>query len=722
MKTKVICLAIFAIVMLNALTLGANITVSPEYRLDICENAKETILSQEEYNISSYQDFTEATIDVLFDRLLNITDGTVYHSGDANWVIFQIGTGLASYYWLITAVSRMYEITNNQTYSIGVSRAANKMVDLFLDPLYPGFYVNEISDPELAQTKRPGVQAYAYWALETAESINASLDFTSEKESAIRCLTDMLYDPVYGGFFFYTMRNGSLTIPDWFFEIYPNDGKRLDHLALGANVLYDVGISTGNSTLISMADQALTLMQGRMKYYFDMELVGLKLAVTRDGGTVIVEEGLRPAHTIVTDINAIAIRALVKGYEITGNTTYIDTAFDVFDALLANNWDTVQGGWFAETLDGIPFDVLDDEDVKYYKYSEIQFQIILALEDMYEATNSLFPIRMVIDTLELVIARLWEPVDEGFISNSNQDWAVIDPLWEVHYTSVQAQGLLGLERIWAFGLPIVSHVRISPTNPRPEDIIGFAASALDSDGIDTVYVNYTITDGSNITMGILPLYPNPSISGVYNNTLGVLEDNSGVNFLVIANDTLGRVFIAGSYYFIVRADTFAPGVYLKTIYPIDEVRVGDEVVIDVETKEFPSHGHTISCKIWWKIGVGVFVSENMTLVGIDGHSWIWRISLGEFFGGDILDFYFEAEDEKGNVGVSILYKLTILGPPIDVSPFVAFQIVVVAGLVAAPAIGYSYVRLRKRSSGDLQREGKKAAQKRARRRGPRRRT
>jgi hypothetical protein len=223
-------------------------------------------------------------------------------------------------------------------------------------------------------------------------------------------------------------------------------------------------------------------------------------------------------------------------------------------------------------------------------------------------------------------------------------------------------------------------------------------------------------------MGILLLYPSPSISGVYNNTLGVLEDNSGVNFLVIANDTLGRVFIAGSYYFIVRADTFAPGVYLKTIYPIDEVRVGDEVVIDVETKEFPSHGHTISCKIWWKMGVGVFVSENMTLVGIDGHSWIWRISLGEFNGGDILDFYFEAEDEKGNVGVSILYKLTILGPPIDVSPFVAFQIVTVAGLVAAPAIGYSYVRMRKRSSGEIQREGKKAARKRARRRGPRRRT
>lgn len=716
-------MAIFAIVMLNALTLGANITVSPEYRLDIRENARVTVLSQdEEYNISSYQDFTEASIDVIFDKLLNFTDGTVFHSGDAIWEIYQLNTSLTSYYWFIAAISRAYEITGNQTYSIGVSRAATKMVDLFLDPVYLGFYVNQLSAPELAKTKRPGVQAYAYWALDAAESVNATLDFTAEKASAIRCLTEMLYDPVYGGFYFYTLRNGSLSVPDWFFEIYPNDGKRLDHLALSATLLYDVGTSTGNSTLISMADQAMSLMVANMKYYHDMELMGLKLAVARDGGPVVVEEGLRPAHTIVTDINAIALRALVKCYETTGNTTYIDTAFDIFDAILANNWDTVEGGWFAETLDGIPFDPKFDEDVRYYKYSEIQFQIILALEDLYEATDSMFPIRMVIDTLELVLARLWEPVDEGFISNSNQEWAVINPLWEIHYTAVQAQAILSLERIWNYGLPIVSHVRISPTNPRPEDVITFAATALDADGIDSVYVNYTSTVGSNVTTGVLPLFASPSISGVYNNTIGVLEDDASVNFFVVANDTTGRVFIAGSYYFLVRADTFAPAAYLKTIYPVDEVRVGDEVIIDIETKEFPIHSHTTHCELWWRVNAGSFTPENMTLIGVDGDSLIWRINLGEFRGGDRIDFYCQVTDESGNVGGSILYQLTVLGPSTNFTPFSTFQILAAVGLISAPAIGYTYARMKKRDTGAAQREGKKAARKRARRRGPRRRT
>ncbi|MHA2069308.1 MAG: hypothetical protein ACXABY_33525, partial [Candidatus Thorarchaeota archaeon] len=566
-----------------------------------------------------------------------------------------------------------------------------------------------------------GVQAYAYWALETAESVNASLDFTAEKDSALRCVTDMLYDPVYGGFYFFALRNGSLNIPDNIDEVYPNDGKRLDHLALGASLLFDVGSSTGNSTLIDMANQAISLMLGRMRYYVDMELMGFKLAVQRNGSTFIVEEGLRPAHTIVTDINSIAIRALAKGYGVSGNTTYIDIAYDVFQALLASNWDTEQGGWFAETLDGEPYDPNFDEDVKFYKYSEIQFQMILALEDMYEATDELFPIRMVIDTLELVLARLWEPVDEGFVSNSNQDWAIIDPSWEVHYTAVQAQAIIGLERIWNYGLPIVSHVRVTPTNPRPQDVVYFTATVLDADGIDYVYVNYTLTVGTNITQGVLPLIANPTLNGVYNNTLGSLEDNCGVNFLVIANDTTGRVFTAGSYYFLVRTDVYAPGVFLKTIYPIDEVRVGDNVVIDVETKEFPIHSHTLYCEIWWKMNAGVFIGENMTLVGVDGGSLIWRIDMGEFNTGDVIDFYFESRDESGNLGASVLYVLTILGPAINVTPFSAFQIIAVAGLLAAPVVGYSFVRFRKRDLGEIQREGKKAARKRARRRGPRRR-
>ena len=257
---------------------------------------------------------------------------------------------------------------------------------------------------------------------------------------------------------------------------------------------------------------------------------------------------------------------------------------------------------------------------------------------------------------------------------------------------MQAQAILSLDRIWDYGLPIVSHVRVSPTNPRPEDVITFTATALDADGIDSVYVNYTSTVGSNVTTGVLPLFPSPSISGVYNNTIGGLEDDAGVNFLVIANDTTGRAFIAGSYYFIVRADTFAPSAYLKTIYPIDEVRVGDEVIIDIETKEFPTHSHTTYCEIWWKVNAESFTPENMTLVGFDGDSLIWRISLGEFRGGDKIDFYCVVEDESGNVGSSILYQLTILGPSISVTPFTTFQILAAAGLIAAPAIGYSYAR------------------------------
>jgi hypothetical protein len=729
MKRKIIFTIVFAIVMLNTLALSANITASPKYDLDRVGSARTTLLSQEqEYNISSYKNYLDATLAIMMAKHLNMTTGVVFHAVSPDLSSYTVETTLSSYYWAIAALSEAYHMTNNETYKTVMGRVANKMVDIFYDPVYPGFYVTQFSDhPELNLTKRAGVQAYAYWALEIAESTDSSLNFTTEKASALRCLTDMLYDSVNGGFYFYTMRNGSLSVPDYFtqiFEVYPNDAKRLDHLALGTMLLYDAGQSSGNTTLVEMASRSLGFMLHYMKYYYDTEFMGLKLAVNRTGGSLTVEEGDRVAYSVVTDINAMAIRALIKGYEVTGNTTYLNSANQVFETLFANNWDGDNGGWFTEVVDGEPYDpyASDDEDTRYYKYSEIQFQMILALEDLYETTGSIYPIRIIIDTLELVLSKLWDQEDEGFISNSNQIWAVLADDWQIHYTTVQGQAVLGLERIWDYGLPIVTRVRITPTNPRPEDVIYFSATAFDDDGIDSVYVNYSLRIGSNTTQGILPLSPHPTINGLYNNSLGTLPDTSAVNFEVVANDTTGRVFVAGIYFFVVRTDTFPPLIDLYAIYPTEEVRVGDDVVVDMVTTEFPSQSLTNSCEIWWRLNAGAYTTENMTPIGFDGDSIIWRFELGQFQKDDRIAFFCLVTDEAGNVGESRLYLLTILGPKINITPFTTFQIAATIGLVAAPGVGYAYAKMRKGGYKEAQREGKKEARRRARRRGVRRRT
>lgn len=722
MKPKIIFMAILAIVMLNALTLGANITDTPEYKLEITENAKITIVSQDqEYNISTYRNYVDAALDVMIANHLNLTTGVVFHSVTHDLAAYSVETSLSSYYWAIFALSKAYSISNNETYKIAMSRAAIKMVNLFMDPMYLGFYVNQYADPEIAQTKRPGVQAYAYWALEIAESTNTSLDFTVEKESALRCLTDMLYDPVTGGFYFYTMRNGSIDVPSYFSEVYPNDGKRLDHLVLGATALYDASLSYGNTTMLNMADQALSFMLLYMKYHYSMEFMGFKLAVDQTGGTVSVAPGDRVAHSIVTDLNAMAIRALLKGYGITGNTTYLTEANQLFETLFYKNWDGDFGGWYTEVVNGEPYDPLDDEDVKYYKYSEIQFQMILALEALYEITDSIYPVRIIVDTLELVLGHLWDIEDEGFVSNGNQKWEVFNDEWELHYTTVQAQAVLGLERISSYGLPIVTRVRIWPTNPRPQDPIDFSVTAFDEDGIDFVFVNFTMETGDNITHGNLSLSAHPTIGNLYNSSMGTLQNGTEVNFDVVANDTTGRMFVAGNYHFLVRIDIWAPIAELHAIYPTDEVRVGDDVVIDMETYEFPIHSYTEYCELWWRLNSAVYIQQNMTPMGFSGDRLIWRIILGQFNTDDKIDFFCFVMDESGNIGESRLYVLTILGPAINITPFTAFQIVATISLIAAPGVGYAYARSRKRGYSDAQREGKKAARKRARRRGPRQR-
>ena len=141
----------------------------------------------------------------------------------------------------------------------------------FLDDEYPGYGVNLFAPEESRSTKRAGIQAYAWYALSIAEKVNSSLDFTSEKQSAIDCITDFLYDDLYGGLYFFTLRNGSLDVPAYMFEVYPNDGKRLDHLSLGAMALFDAGIETGNSTLIAMGNSSLDFMLQHMKYSFQVD-------------------------------------------------------------------------------------------------------------------------------------------------------------------------------------------------------------------------------------------------------------------------------------------------------------------------------------------------------------------------------------------------------------------------------------------------------------------
>jgi uncharacterized protein YyaL (SSP411 family) len=712
--------------MFTVQSFGADITTNLEVTPNVILDSGAPVLSQtehEEFNISSYKDFADATSDLLVSKLMNSTDGAVYTGSNHDWEILQLLSSTANYYWAISALNSSYHATNNETYANYLSRAAIHMIDRFMDPLYPGFYINDYSNPEVGQTKRAGVQAYAYWALDIAEKVNATLDFTAEKQSAITCLTDVLYDDVYGGFHFFTMRNGSLTIPPYFFEIYPNDGKRLDHLALGADVLYDAGVASGNTTLIDIADEALNFLYVRMRYYFEAQYVGLRLAVDRDGAILVLAEGLRPGHTVVTDINAIAMRALLKGYLTTGNTTYLELAEDTFDALLTFNWDSTFGGWFAETLDGVPYDPLDDEDVKYFKYSEIQFQMVLTLEMMYEISLEQLPLQLTIDILDLVLLNLWEEVDEGFVRNGNQEWDVLDEVWEQHFTAVQAQGILSLYRMAGYGLPIVSNVRIQPISPRPHDPIGFIATALDSDGINMVYVNYTTNTNGTLESHIVILESNPIASGVYNNTIAPLPDQTSCNFIVVANDTTGREFIAGSYFFIVEADTFAPVVTLSAIFPTDEVRVGDDVTIEFEVFEHPSHSWVWTCQLWWRVNSAPsFTRTNMTYVGLDGNRHLlYQINIGQFNAGDKVEFEGHIEDEAGNIGISMRHILTILGPEMNVTPISAWQIGLGVALVAAPGAYYGYNRFRKRDYVNVQKEGKRAARKKARRRGPRRR-
>ncbi|MFW9966916.1 MAG: hypothetical protein ACFFEA_07165 [Candidatus Thorarchaeota archaeon] len=719
MKRKPVLLSLLlVIIILNMGPLDSQNTSNFAIEPEVIQTPIEAQVPQ---NISSYLDFAFAAGSVLIDNLVNVNDGRVFHQGDFEWNYIMNESTLADYYWAISALSKVYNTTGNSTLFSVIGKMATKMVELFMDPVYPGFYINTWSEPILTQTKRAGIQAYAYNALLIAENIDPALDFTDEKQSAIRCLTDMLYDSENGGFHFFTLRNGSLNIPSYVYEVYPADGKRLDHLALGISALYDAGESTGNSTLIAMANRSLDFMIKYMPYINETDhYFGLRLASNRTGGEPVIDELQRPARTVITDINAIAIRTLLRGYEITGNSTFLDWAEETAFAMLSHNWDQEYGAWFAETLDGEPYDPLYDEDVKWFKYSEIQFQMVLTLGDLYETTSNLLFIQLIIDTLDIAIAKLWDTVYGGFVQNSDREGLVFVEEWQVHLAAVQGLAVLAFERIWAFGLPIISYVRVLPTNPRPTDNITLLVTASDANGIDTVYANMSIEYESGETNLSIVLIPeNPALLGTFNTTMNPLPHNTIVNFVVFANDTLGNVFIAGNYHFNVKLDIYGPVVILSTTYPSDEILAGEDVFIEFKIYEFPIHSLILSCQLFWKVNDGVYTPVNMTWYDVDGEFMLWLVDIGYFKGDDIISFYCIAVDESQNVGQSAFYRLTILSTR-PISPGAAWQTFAAIGLVIAPGIGYGFTRLRKEKALSVQRSLKKEARKRSTKKRPRR--
>ncbi|MHA2299710.1 MAG: hypothetical protein ACXACD_02010 [Candidatus Thorarchaeota archaeon] len=720
MKRKPILLAFVLVLFITSIG-PRDSQNSPDYAIEHTI-IRTPLVAQTPQNISSYLDFALAAGSILADNLVNITDGRVFHEGDFEWNYILNGSTLADYYWAISGLSKAYNQTGNTTIFSMIGKMANKMVEIYMDTIYSGYYINTWSAPIITGTKRAGIQAYAYYALTIAENTDPALNFTVEKQSAIDCLTDMLYDSENGGFHFFTLRNGSLNIPSYIYEVYPADGKRLDHLALGILALYDAGESTGNATLTAMANRSLDFMINYMPYINETDhYLGLRLAMNRTGGEPVIDEIQRPARTVVTDINALAIRSLLKGYQITGNMTFLEWAQDTFFAILRYNWDQEEGAWFLETLDGEPYDPYEDEDVKWYKYSEIQFQMVLSLEDLYELTSNTFYIQLSIDTLDFVIAKLWDTEYGGFMKNSNREGLVISQEWQVHLAAVQGLAVEALERIWSFGLPIVSYVRVAPTNPRPTDNITLLVTATDADGIDTVFANMSIEyEGGENNISIVEIPENPDILGTFNTTISPLPDGTRINFYVFANDTLGNVFIAGNYFFNVKLDIYGPVVVLSTTYPSDEILAGEDVFIEFKIYEYPLHSVILSCQLYWKVNDGVYTAVNMTWYDIDGDFMLWLVDIGHFEADDVVSFYCIAVDESLNVGQSAFYRLTILSMR-PITPWVAWQTFAMIGLIVAPGIGYSFTRLRRERALSTQRDLKKEARKRSTKKRPRRR-
>lgn len=113
---------------------------------------------------------------------------------------------------------------------------------------------------------------------------------------------------------------------------------------------------------------------------------------------------------ILTSWNSLMISAFAKGYQITQNNKYKETAVKSWSFILNNLWDEKEN---------ILYHRYRDEDVKFQGTLDDYAFLIKALIDLYEITFEEYYLKMAIKISEVTIDKFYDNVNSGFFDTEN---------------------------------------------------------------------------------------------------------------------------------------------------------------------------------------------------------------------------------------------------------------------------------------------------------------
>ncbi|MFX0182487.1 MAG: AGE family epimerase/isomerase [Candidatus Hodarchaeota archaeon] len=631
----------------DAPTLEHNLSLKMEDSQEPSITVNSKILAEEnpEAYFPNFLYYSITLANVLIDYLYDNTTGGFFRSVDEHWTETSIDTNKYVYdqAQAIIALLKLSDAVINETerdFALDIAEMTGDfLITEFYDNNFGGFYSGSGQF-----YKRPGIQAKTIQAFLSLYEATGNLTYRDIAINTYNFLdTSEAWELIDQdtGYYVYLLSHSGLVAtsnPDSN-SLYDPRSKRVDHNVLMGDALLDL-------YRVELTEKYLT--KAKIIYNFFN-------STCRNTTTGLYYNGLNENNEIVENtsadifINSLVLKFLARLYNATEDIKYYDDFITLLNSVLNYFWDSNHGGFFAT------YSYLDPESRDTKKYAERLFYAIVALDEAYRLTENSLYYNLILDVVEFLNNKLYDNVHEGYFQLVNEDGTLGEPSWRNKYSVTNSLAIFTLSNLWLYSKPGVLNALWSPSTPRPQDSVTILVAAFDADGLSNVLFNYSM---NNDPYKLIEMIPHHLVGGMFNTTLDSQLDGTTINFNIIVNDTQGNEIVRGSYFFLWQVDKWGPQIEELGLDPGRDIPVNSRFSITVSAHDVPEQGEVTNVRIYYHAEGES--EESKKLERIDLH--LWEVEFSDGFGtpGGYI-YYFEALDERGNVGYSAVYNIVIQG-------------------------------------------------------------
>lgn len=619
-------------------------------------------------------EIANALVDYLYDN----DSGGFFISTDEHWQNSSINYDKRTYdnAQAILALLKLSNAVINQTERAFALDIADKTGNCLLTELYDkefrGFFISKTN-----RMKKPGIQAKAIQALLSLYEVTGNLTYRNIAIETFNFLDEFAWDDKNGNYIYLLTHTGGIpTSNPSVADPYDPQSKRVDHNVLMGDALL---------TLYRVESEEKYLTKARRIYDFFN-------TTCRNTSTGLFYTGLNGNNELVENesadifINSLVLEFLAHLYNATEDPKYYDDFFALLKTILFEFWDDRYGGFFAT----YSYNEQNERDTK--KYTERLFYAVRALDEAYKLTNENLYYNLIFDIVEFLNNKLYDQAHAGYYQLINNDGSPGDPSWNDKYTVTQSLSIFALANLWLYSKPGVLNALWFPSNPRPQDSVTVLIAAFDADGISDVLFNYSINDGPNLPP--VEMVPHSLLGNMFNTTLNPQRAGTKVRFDIIVNDTLGNQVVRSFYEILWLVDEWGPHVEVIGIDPGISIPVHTRTSIIASAHDIPNQGKVTHVRIYYQAEGKSQKSQKLDQIDEN----LWEVVFLDGFevpGG--YNYYFEALDDRFNIGHSDVYYIVVQGS-LETLPMALVVGALIFVLFFIPAGLFTYVEYQKRTA------------------------